>query len=254
WARMNLRRATKHRTEEARRPRRAPAAPLDLNRDAVCGRHERARPQRELPDRKTGIIVHAVDFFDAEAVHQPILDHRLAAGAALLGRLENHDRSACEVARLGKILRGAEQHRGMTVVTAGMHLTRHRRLVRYLGGLLDRQRIHVGAQSDATSASLAPADHADNAGAPDSRHHLVAAEALELIGNRSRSAMHIVEKFGMSMDIVPPGTDLALHGGNAVDDRHRLTPHTTCGRTPTQNISPPGTLGQGKTRGRATRY
>src|SRR5262249_60447833 len=103
-------------------------------------------------------------------------------------------------------------------------------------------------------ASLAAADHADNTGAPDSRHHLVAAEALELIGNRSRSAMHIVEKFGMGMDIVPPGTDLALHGGNAVDDRHRLTPHTPCARTPTPTLSPPGTLGQGKTHGRAASY
>src|SRR5262249_20699145 len=122
---------------------------------------------------------------------------------------------------------------------------------RYFGGLLDRQRIHVGAQPDDTPASLATTDHADNAGAPDSRHHLVAAETFQLVGNRSRSAMHIVEKFGMGMDIAPPGAYLALQGGNAVDDRHRLTPRATSGRTPTQNISPPGTLGQGKTCGRA---
>ncbi len=45
--------------------------------------------------------MHAVDFLDAEAVHEAVLNHRLAAGAAFLGRLENDDRRAGEVARFG---------------------------------------------------------------------------------------------------------------------------------------------------------
>ena len=69
-------------------------------------------------------IVHAVDLLDTPAVHQPVIDHRLAAGAALLGRLEDDDGGAVEVARLGQVLGGAEQHRCVAVMAAGVHLAR----------------------------------------------------------------------------------------------------------------------------------
>src|SRR5438094_3943959 len=108
------------------RPRRMPAAAFDLDRDTVGSRHHRTVPQRELAYWKPGIVVHAVDFLDAEPLHQPVLNHRLAAGAALLRRLEDYDRGAGEIARLGEVMRSAEQHGCMTIVTAGMHLARHR--------------------------------------------------------------------------------------------------------------------------------
>ena len=91
-----------------------------------------------------------------EPLHQAVLDHRLAAGAALLRRLEDHDRGAGEIAGLGEIARGAEQHRGMAVMAAGMHLAGHGRLVGHVGRLLDRQRVHVGAQPDHLVAGAAP--------------------------------------------------------------------------------------------------
>ncbi len=92
--------------------------------------------------------MHAVDLLDAEAVHQAVLDHGLAAGAAFLGRLEDHDGGAGEVARLGEVARRAEQHGGVPVMAAGVHLAGHGRLVGQVVRLLDRQRVHVGAQSD----------------------------------------------------------------------------------------------------------
>ena len=137
--------------------------------------------------------MHAVDFLDAETVHQAVLDHGLAAGAALLGRLEDHHRGAVEVAGLGEVARGAEQHGGVAVVAAGVHLAGHRRFVGDVVGFLDRQRVHVGAQPDHPAAgTLAAADHADHAGAADPGHHLVAAEALELVGDRRRGAVDVV--------------------------------------------------------------
>jgi hypothetical protein len=54
----------------------------------------------------------------------------LPPAAALLGRLEDHDRGAGEVARLGEVARAPEQHRGVPVMAAGVHLARHGRLVR----------------------------------------------------------------------------------------------------------------------------
>ena len=100
------------------------------------------------PSGMPGIIVHAVDFLDAEAADQAVLDHRGSAGAALLRGLEDHHRGAGEIARLGEIFGGAEQHRGVAVMAAGVHLAGHRRFIRQAGLLLDRQRIHVGAQAE----------------------------------------------------------------------------------------------------------
>ena len=112
-------------------------------------------PDRKRADRNARAVMHAVDLLDAEAVHQPVLDHRLGARAALFRRLENHHRIAGEIARLGEIARRAQQHRGMAVMAAGMHLARRLGGVRQIGLLLDRQRIHVGAQADHLDVAIA---------------------------------------------------------------------------------------------------
>ena len=92
--------------------------------------------------------MQAVDLLDAEALHQAVIDHGAAAGAALLRRLEDHDRGAREIARLGKIARCAQQHCGVAVMTAGMHPAGDGRFVRNVADFLQRQRVHVGAQTD----------------------------------------------------------------------------------------------------------
>ena len=146
-----------------------------------------------------------------------------AAGPALLGRLEDHHGGAGEVARLGEVFGGAEQHGGVAVMAAGVHLAGHGRLVGKVVRLLDRQRVHVGAQPDHLAGAARPValDDADHAGAADPGHHLVAAERLELLGDRRRGAVHVVEQLRMGMDVVPPGGDLAMQVGYAIDDRHR---------------------------------
>jgi hypothetical protein len=102
-----------------------PAAPLDVDIDAVGGRHHRPGPEGELADGKAGVIVHPVHFLDAEALHHTILDHLATAAAALLGRLEDHDRGSGKVARLGEVARGAQEHRGVAIMAAGVHLAGH---------------------------------------------------------------------------------------------------------------------------------
>ena len=169
-----------------------PPLPSSVDLDVVGRSHHRARTDGELADRKAGIVVHAVDFVDAEAGDQPVLDHRQTAGAALLRRLEDHHGGAGEIARLGEIFGGAEQHRGVAVMAAGVHLARHGRFVRQAGFLLERQRIHVGAKPDDLVARLAAADDADDAGPADPGNHFIAAEALELVGDRRRRAVHVV--------------------------------------------------------------
>ena len=135
----------------------------------------------------------------------PVVDHRLAAGAALLGGLEDDDGRAVEVARLAQILGGAEQHGRVPVVAAGVHLARRLGGVGQAGRLRHRQRIHVGAHADhLAGAALAALDDADHAGPADARHHLVAAEGLELVGDHAGGAMHLVEDLGVLMDVAAP--------------------------------------------------
>ena len=55
---------------------------------------------------------------------------------------------------------------------------------------------------------------------------VVAAEALELFGDRSRRAMHVVEQLRVGVEVVPPSGDLGVQVGDAVDDWHRLDPHS----------------------------
>ena len=94
-----------------------------MNRDGELGgrRHDRPGPRRELADRQARHVVHAEHFFDAEALHHAVLDHLVAAAAAFLGRLEDDRDRAGEIARLGEIFGGAEQHGGVAVMAAGMH-------------------------------------------------------------------------------------------------------------------------------------
>ncbi len=110
-----------------------------------------------MAERQARHIVHAVDLLDAEAVHHAVLDHGEATRAAFLRRLEDHGDRAGEIAGLGKIFRGAEQHGGVAVMAAGMHLAGILRGVGFAGDFADGQRVHVGAQADhAAVAQPAP--------------------------------------------------------------------------------------------------
>ncbi len=120
----------------------------DADVELVRRGHDRAGADGEMADGNAGHVVEAVDLVDAEALHQAVLDHGLAAGAAFFRRLEDHHRRAVEIAGLGQIARRAEQHGRMAVMAAGVHLAGDGRGIGLAGRLLDRQRVHVGAQSD----------------------------------------------------------------------------------------------------------
>src|SRR5262249_46541629 len=93
--------------------------------------------------------------------------------------------------------------------------------VRKVIGLLDRQRIHVGAQADGLAVlSLFSTNDADNTGAPKAGHNFVAAEGLELVRNGRSGAMHGVHQFRVHMQIAPPLGDFPMKIGNAVYNRH----------------------------------
>ena len=69
--------------------------------------------------------MHAEHFLDAEPIEQTVPQHRPRAGAALLGRLEDHHGGSGEITRFGEVFRGTEQHGGVPIMPAGVHFPRH---------------------------------------------------------------------------------------------------------------------------------
>ena len=199
------------------------AEALDPDVDRVGRGHDRTRADGKGADRNPRAVMHAVDLLDAEPVHQPVLDHRRRARTALLGRLEDHDRVAGEIPGLGQIPRCTQKHRGVAVMAAGVHLALRLGGVGQIGCLLDRQRVHVGAKPDHLDFALAgllALDDADDAGAAEAGRDLVAAELAQAIRHECCGAVHVVEQFGVFMDIAAPGLDIGLQIGDAVDDGH----------------------------------
>ena len=100
------------------------ALAFDRDRDLVGRRHQRTLAKAKGADWGARPIVHAIDLLDAELVEEPVIDHRHRARAAFLGGLEDDDGVPREVACRRQALRRAEQHRGVPVVSAGVHLAR----------------------------------------------------------------------------------------------------------------------------------
>src|SRR5882724_8791508 len=124
--------------------------------------HHRARADGKLADGKHRRIVHAEYGVAWEAVEDPLLDHRLGAAEPLFRRLENEIDRSVEITGLGEIAGGAEQHCGLAVVAAGVHPPVVARTVVEPVGLMDREGVHIGPQTDRAQriAGSQPADDA----------------------------------------------------------------------------------------------
>ena len=195
-----------HRIDARLRPRAVRALAGDLDVEQAAAGHLRAGADGELADLELGPVVHAEDLLAGELVEQPVLHHRLGAAAALLGRLEDEMDGAVEVARRREILGGAQQHRGVAVMAAGMHAALVLAAVIERVVLVHRQGIHVGAQPDGARIVADP-DGADDAGLADAGGDL-AAPFLELPGHDLRGPLLLEAELGMGVDVAPDGGEL----------------------------------------------
>ena len=125
-----------------------PAEPRDNNLKFIGGGLERSGARHDCPDRDTGAVMEAIDLINSEPVDQPVIDHRLGACATFLCRLEDQNDVAVEVPRLTQVFRGAQQHRCMPIMAAGMHRAGGFRGIVEPRFLMDRQRGHIGAQAN----------------------------------------------------------------------------------------------------------
>ena len=120
-----------------------------------------------------------------------------------------------------RYFRGPQQHGGVPVMAAGMHRSGG------LGGvvdprfLVDRQRVHVGAQADGAARGVRlPLDDAHDAGAPDAGDDLVTAEFAQLLGHERAGAVGVEQDLGVFVDVAAPLGDLGQQLGETVLDGH----------------------------------
>ena len=148
-------------------------------------------------------VVQAEHLLGREALEQAVVDHHPAAATALLGRLEDQVDGAVEVAGLGQVAGGTQQHGGVPVMAAGVHPAGPARPMRESVGLLDRQGIHIGAQADRGAAAPAH-DHRHHAGAADAGVDLVEAEGAQLLGHERRGLALLEAELRPLVQVAPP--------------------------------------------------
>ena len=135
-----------------------------------------------------------------------------------LGRLEH------QLHRAGKLRRQVLQHRGdaeqrggVDVVAAGVHQAGLRAGERQAGLLLDRQRVHVGADGE-HRAGAAALDQADDPGAADAG--LVAdAETGEFARDDAGGADLLEAEFRMGVDVAADLDQRRFDAPGGVADR-----------------------------------
>ncbi len=188
--------------------------------------------------------MHPVDLVAGEAVEQALGDHPARAAQALLGGLEDEDDRAVEIAALREIARGAQQHRGVPVMAAGMHSPRMRGRVGHARRLLDGKRVHVGAQADAAVAAPRSADQADDAGAALPLVHLVHAVIAQVLGHDPRGPGLLEAELGMGVNVAADRRQILGEGLDGWNDAHAVAPSGTgirpCGRKLAKSQSRPG--------------
>ena len=174
----------------------------------------------EPEDRlRTGVGEGA--FFEHEFGAAPLSRRR-----AFLRRLEDEEHRAGEfAAEPGEHRRDAVLHRGVDIVSAGVH---HADFLVVVGGAHfggegqvgvfgHREGVHVGAHRDHRPRTAA-AQHADDAGVRDLLPHFVEAERPQVLGDPPRRLEFPVPQFGELVDVLAESDGLLFVDGDRFAD------------------------------------
>ncbi len=147
----------------------------------------------------------------------------LGDGRALLGGLEHEQHGAGQLfAHPGEHRGGAEQHRGVAVVPAGVRDRERAARVVLVDGrrgevgaaqVGHRQRVGVGPQRDHPRAGPPAAQHPDDAVPGDAGAHLVQAEGGQVVGDQPGGRALPVGQFGVPVQVLAPRHHLRCHLG-----------------------------------------
>ena len=197
------------------------AVSQDADVEGVQGCHHGACPRGESTGLESGPVVHAENGVHRESTEQPRVQHLFGAAGGFFGRLEDEAHRAGEIAVLGQVAGSTQQHRGVAIVAAGVHLPGMFRAVGERIRFFHRKGVHVRAQAD--RRSLARGQRA---------HHASLGEALidtnapgaKALGNQAGGSMLAIGKFRMGVQIPAPGDKVGFKGPNFRNDPHHDAP------------------------------
>src|SRR5690606_2758421 len=173
--------------------------------------------------RQAWPVMQGVHRVAMKSLEEAVVEHGLSTAQPLFGRLENQDDPPIEVAGLGQVARSAQENGCVAVVTAGVHDPWAARTIRLYARLVDRQGIHVGAQTHrkATVVLFAVQDPHD-ARATNTGMHLIA-QSAQHARHHGRSTYFLEAEFGVSVDVPSDGHELVVEhadGTNYMLIRH----------------------------------
>ena len=162
--------------------------------------------------------MHGVNTIAGKILEQTISDHRLGAAQTFFRRLEDKVHLTLKITRGCQILCGGQQHDGMTIMSTGVHGALVSGTV--IKGVLlqNRQRVHVGAQTN-RAGSVALTQHANQTGLTDAAIHLYP-KGLELCRDKVCCAILFKPQLGVRVQISAPSGEFRLHGFNISNQIH----------------------------------
>ncbi len=188
------------------------AGPGDPHLDLVAGRGDRAGPRPDLADVEAGVAVHGKD-----AVNRgdPARRHHVEGAAGnLLGGLEDQADPAWQGPgrRLaGQEEPGAEQHRGVHVMPAGVAGALDGGAVGHVFFVVDRQRVKICPQRDQRVACRRRADVHDQPG-PLGQNDRPQSRGGEPLRHPGRGPVLVVAEFRVRMEVAAERDQLILMG------------------------------------------
>jgi hypothetical protein len=206
---------------------------LDRDGETITGSHNASWAYGETPgcgEAAAGEDVDAEYRVDLRRIERTLRDHQLRSAFLtgrwpFFGRLKQEDDRPRQL-RLHRAQNGggAQQHRGMRIVAAGVHHANALAVVlRRDGGLegdvhllRDRQRVHVGPQRDHRAGTRAP-QHGDHARLRHALAHFER-EAFQLGSDDARRPHLTVPKLRVLVQVTAPGDHLCIDiGGSPID-------------------------------------
>jgi len=185
--------------------------------------------------------VHAEHCLHGETLEQAVGDHFSGATTTFLCGLEDQVDGAVEIPVFRQVLRGGQQHRGVAIVAAGVHLAGVLAGVGEGVEFLHGQGVHVGAQANAPAAGAAVAAM-DDANHPGLAHATVYGNAPfgEFLGHQVGGANLLEAEFGVGVDVASDLRQGCCLGEDGVVEFHTaallcagppMVPKLTGGRT-----------------------
>src|SRR5436189_2938601 len=176
------------------------AIAIDGDIEEIGSGHRWSWENRDLAMVQVGRIVQPVNLVAREFIEQSILDHGARPAESFFGRLKDEMHGTVEVAGLGEIASGAEQHGGMAVVAAAVEAAGNSRAPAQVSVLFHRKGVHVGSQADALAAGALALEYADHARAADAAMH-VDAPLFHFVRDNPGSADFLEADLGMCVQI-----------------------------------------------------